>query len=96
MPHNETLYEYIVQDILGADYKQPEFEDWKPEDWLCSDCVTKVLDEKLHLWLLDKRTQAGDDVPAEDCWYGWNCRTQTHKYSHAERLNHICPQTRFP
>lgn len=22
-----------------------------------------------------------------DCWYGYNCRTQAHKASHAEKLN---------
>ncbi|KAG7094690.1 hypothetical protein E1B28_005509 [Marasmius oreades] len=94
IPSNGTLYEYVIQAILGSNYKQPEFADLKPDDWLCMDCVKKVLEENLHLWLLDKRIQAGDNVPTEDCWYGWNCRTQTHKQSHAARLNHICPQTK--
>jgi hypothetical protein len=26
--------------------------------------------------------------------YGWNCRTQTHKPAHAEKLNHLCVPTR--
>jgi len=30
-----------------------------------------------------------------NCWYGRSCRTQNHKFEHAERLNHICEQTRF-
>ena len=30
---------------------------------------------------------AGETIPTEDCWYGWNCRTQTHKTLHATRLN---------
>mmetsp|Transcript_86334 Transcript_86334/g.105940 ORF Transcript_86334/g.105940 Transcript_86334/m.105940 type:complete len:278 (+) Transcript_86334:50-883(+) len=29
-----------------------------------------------------------------NCWYGRSCRTQSHKRNHAERLNHICEQTR--
>lgn len=29
-----------------------------------------------------------------NCWYGRCCRTQCHKRNHAERLNHICEQTR--
>eukprot|EP00930_Biecheleria_cincta_P046270 TRINITY_DN31906_c0_g1_i1.p1 TRINITY_DN31906_c0_g1~~TRINITY_DN31906_c0_g1_i1.p1 ORF type:complete len:606 (+),score=91.97 TRINITY_DN31906_c0_g1_i1:133-1950(+) len=43
-------------------------------------------------------------IPAEElphrarnrrnCWYGKSCRTQSHKQAHAERLNHICEQTR--
>ncbi|KAJ7234349.1 hypothetical protein B0H12DRAFT_157731 [Mycena haematopus] len=32
----------------------------------------------------------GGWVPPENCWYGWNCRTQTHKRSHAETKNHLC------
>lgn len=31
---------------------------------------------------------AGEDIPA-DCWYGWNCRTQTHNMEHAKKLNVI-------
>ncbi len=23
----------------------------------------------------------------DDCWYGYNCRTQVHKYAHAGKLN---------
>uniref|UniRef100_A0A7S0FBG8 RING-type domain-containing protein n=2 Tax=Pyrodinium bahamense TaxID=73915 RepID=A0A7S0FBG8_9DINO len=29
------------------------------------------------------------------CWYGRHCRTQGHKPEHAQRLDHICEQTRF-
>ncbi|KAL0571535.1 hypothetical protein V5O48_010426 [Marasmius crinis-equi] len=95
IPPEENAYEYVVQDILDSDYKQDAFEDWKKDDHLCMSCLTKLLRENLHLWLLNKRIQAGDTVLAEDCWWGWNCRTQTHKQTHAEGKNHICPQTRF-
>eukprot|EP00039_Didymoeca_costata_P003524 m.68195 g.68195 ORF g.68195 m.68195 type:complete len:536 (-) comp11947_c0_seq2:73-1680(-) len=41
-----------------------------------------------------------DDLPAivsakNDCWYGYNCRTQFHNHNHAANLNHVCPQTKF-
>ncbi|KAK1229845.1 hypothetical protein PQX77_007084 [Marasmius sp. AFHP31] len=57
MPPDQNIHEYIVQDILDDDYKQPEFEDWKKEDWLCISCLKKLLSENLHLWLLNKRIQ---------------------------------------
>jgi len=31
----------------------------------------------------------------QKCWYGRRCRTQGHKSEHAQRLDHICEQTRF-
>ncbi|EEB96772.1 hypothetical protein MPER_04038 [Moniliophthora perniciosa FA553] len=45
----------IVEDILESDYKQAEFTDRKPEDWLCQECLIKLLKEHLHLWLLDRK-----------------------------------------
>ncbi|KIY48947.1 hypothetical protein FISHEDRAFT_73137 [Fistulina hepatica ATCC 64428] len=29
----------------------------------------------------------GQVIPTENCWYGYECRTQTHKLAHATRLN---------
>lgn len=34
------------------------------------------------------RLTAGDPI-LEDCWYGYNCRTQTHRPQHAAKLN-VC------
>ncbi|KAG7088760.1 hypothetical protein E1B28_012726 [Marasmius oreades] len=94
IPDAESIYEQVVEELLNSDYKQPEFDDWRADDSLCTDCLTKFLKENLHLWLLDKKIQAGDDVPKDDCWYGWNCRTQTHNADHARKLNHICEPTK--
>ncbi|KAF9264598.1 hypothetical protein L218DRAFT_1076497 [Marasmius fiardii PR-910] len=94
MPDAESIYEQVVEELLDSDYKQAEFEDWQVDDWLCTGCLTRFLKENLHLWLLDKRIQAGDDVPKKDCWYGWDCRTQRHNVDHARKLNHICEPTR--
>jgi hypothetical protein len=29
-----------------------------------------------------------------NCWYGNECRTQSHNYAHAEQKNHICENTK--
>uniref|UniRef100_A0A0W0FMG1 Uncharacterized protein n=1 Tax=Moniliophthora roreri TaxID=221103 RepID=A0A0W0FMG1_MONRR len=78
----------IVEDILESDYKQAEFADRKSEDWLCQECLTKLLKEHLHLWLLDRKRKAGEQIP-DNCWYGWNCRTMMHREEHAKKLN-VC------
>ncbi|KAL0062023.1 hypothetical protein AAF712_011101 [Marasmius tenuissimus] len=94
IPSQLNVYEYIVQDILDGDYKQTEFKDWKKDDWICTDCLTKVLEENLHLWLLNQKNQAGYSVPTENCPDGWGCRAQTRNQQHAAELNHICPPTK--
>ncbi|KAJ8081066.1 hypothetical protein PM082_017907 [Marasmius tenuissimus] len=65
IPKNESAFEHIIQDVLGSDYKTPEYEDWKADDWLCTRCLTKFLKANLHLWLLDKKIQ-GEPSAASD------------------------------
>jgi len=73
--------------------KSPEFDNWEAEDWLCTDCVKKLLSAHLHLWLLEQKRKDGETIP-NDCWYGYNCRTQIHKVAHAQQLNHLCEPKR--
>ncbi|KAI5836245.1 hypothetical protein K523DRAFT_392496 [Schizophyllum commune Tattone D] len=61
---------------------------------LCADCLKDVISEFLPQWWLERKRNAGETIPTEDCWYGWNCRTQTHKPLHATRLNHFCKPSR--
>ncbi|KAL1686162.1 hypothetical protein GGG16DRAFT_128910 [Schizophyllum commune] len=61
---------------------------------LCADCMKGVISEFLPRWWLDRKRNAGETIPAENCWYGWNCRTQTHRLQHATRLNHFCKPSR--
>ncbi|KAL0569471.1 hypothetical protein V5O48_012497 [Marasmius crinis-equi] len=90
-PKGESVYEHVVQDLLDCDYKTPEFDDWKKDDWLCTGCLEKFLRENLHLWLQSGKDglililTAGEEIPI-DCWYGWDCRTQKHA-DHAKKRN---------
>jgi len=64
---------------------------------LCKGCLAKISGEALFEYY--------SQVPPESipppaggrsaCWWGRNCRAQTHNMRHASRLNHICPQTKF-
>ncbi|KAJ7751910.1 hypothetical protein DFH07DRAFT_825852 [Mycena maculata] len=73
--------------------QSPDFDGWEAEDSYCRECLTKFLEAHVWRWFLDTRLKAGW-APPEDCWYGWNCRTQTHKLGHAQTKNHLCVPTR--
>ncbi|KAG6820175.1 hypothetical protein H0H93_004306 [Arthromyces matolae] len=63
-------------------------------DWLCEACIVLLIQEHLHLWLLERKREDwlngnfedGIEI-RDDCWYGYNCRTQTHSVHHAQRVN---------
>ncbi|KIJ45084.1 hypothetical protein M422DRAFT_29934 [Sphaerobolus stellatus SS14] len=75
-------------------------EYWGPNSHFCQRCVLDVVTGMpLFDWWLKKRQESLDNnegivVTKPDCWYGIDCRTQTHNDGHAERLNHICHNTR--
>ncbi|TRM63865.1 hypothetical protein BD626DRAFT_547677 [Schizophyllum amplum] len=61
---------------------------------LCADCIKAFVVEFLPQWWVDRRRRGGAAIPDEKCWYGWNCRTMTHKPLHANKLNHFCKPSR--
>ncbi|KAF8588474.1 hypothetical protein K439DRAFT_1658483 [Ramaria rubella] len=74
-------------------------DNWGPNAWFCQQCVNNVASEMLfHWWSQQRRDslerQDGLVVSKPNCWYGRECRTQTHNDSHAERHNHVCENTR--
>ncbi|KAJ3033074.1 hypothetical protein HDV00_006806 [Rhizophlyctis rosea] len=61
------------------------------DDAACYGCASKIFDELCYLY---RRKIPRDNLPARgknrsDCWWGRNCRTQTHNNDHAQRLNHV-------
>ncbi|KAH8823315.1 hypothetical protein DL96DRAFT_1683439 [Flagelloscypha sp. PMI_526] len=69
-------------------------DDWKKEDWLCTDCLIKFLQIATPKWWVNRKNERGDPVPSEDCCYGWNCRAMSRDSDHASNLNHFCKPTR--
>ncbi|KZV70319.1 hypothetical protein PENSPDRAFT_445901 [Peniophora sp. CONT] len=61
--------------------------------WFCMDCVKNIIESEKITWWLDRKRADGKTIP-DDCWYGYECRTQTHKLDHAGKLNHFCRPTR--
>lgn len=86
-----VLQESPAEEIVGGlfDYKTPTYITWNKADWLCSQCLEKFIRDHLHIWYLGQKVKRGDLIPG-NCWYGYNCRTQTHKLAHAQKLNHWC------
>ncbi|KIK69771.1 hypothetical protein GYMLUDRAFT_523134 [Collybiopsis luxurians FD-317 M1] len=83
----KTPLKNILQDISTRGLKLSAYPDLNDNYW-CQSCVTMFIKDHLHLWVIMKRKEANEKLP-NDCWYGYNCRTQVHKSSHAEALNHL-------
>ncbi|KAE9408869.1 hypothetical protein BT96DRAFT_625513 [Gymnopus androsaceus JB14] len=97
LKHVEALlvkipFKEIYDDIFNKGLKLPSYPDRNNDFWLCYQCLTKFITDHLHLWVIMKRKEAKEKV-ADDCWYGYNCRTQV-KLHHAQKLNHLCEPKR--
>ncbi|KAH7876127.1 uncharacterized protein C8R40DRAFT_1068919 [Lentinula edodes] len=89
----KTPFKEIYEDIYSKNLKLPAWHDRNDDYWICQACLTQFVKDHLHLWVIMKRKEAKERI-ANDCWYGYNCRTQVHKSNHAQQLNHLCEPTR--
>ncbi|KAJ3854030.1 hypothetical protein EV368DRAFT_81014 [Lentinula lateritia] len=89
----KTPFKEIYEDIYTKNLKIPAWHDRNDDYWICQACLTQFVQDHLHLWVIMKRKEAKERI-ANDCWYGYNCRTQVHKLNHAQQLNHLCEPTR--
>ncbi|KAJ7617916.1 hypothetical protein FB45DRAFT_216178 [Roridomyces roridus] len=81
----------VVSEIYAL--KTAEYAKWNKGETLCTACLHELVGAHLHLWLYKRKVRDGwKRTP--NCWYGYNCRTQKHKRSHAEEKNHLCAPTR--
>ncbi|KAL4074049.1 hypothetical protein J3A83DRAFT_4090407 [Scleroderma citrinum] len=84
-------YELLIDEVFNC--KTPAYDSWEKHDLLCLRCLCQFLRDHLHIWYTERK-QDSSVVPKEDCWYGYNCRTQAHNHVHATKLNHWCEPTR--
>ncbi|KAJ6451093.1 hypothetical protein C8R47DRAFT_1329776 [Mycena vitilis] len=69
---------------------------WGKRDALCGGCLDKLVGAHLHLWMwLYERKVEDGWKPPQNCWYGYNCKTQVHKIAHARDKNHLCVPIRY-
>ncbi|KAJ7802551.1 hypothetical protein B0H13DRAFT_2162289 [Mycena leptocephala] len=88
--HSDALGPFLSDLFAFKPRTAPAFDNWDQSGSYCFMCFTKFLEEHLWIWFLEERIKGARWTPPEDCWYGWNCRTQIHKRSHAETKNHLC------
>lgn len=65
------------------------------EHYFCTWCVGNLVGGEFATWWRTKKESGTAPVAAEvarlnDCWYGRDCRTQSHNAGHASRFNHDC------
>ncbi|KAF8491290.1 hypothetical protein JB92DRAFT_3100544 [Gautieria morchelliformis] len=87
-----ALFETMRRQVADAETEDIADEKWGPDAWFCFQCVAHVTSQGLFEWWVSERRsslerQDGILVARPDCWYGRECRTQTHNDSHAERFN---------
>ncbi|KAJ6600882.1 hypothetical protein B0H10DRAFT_2082561 [Mycena sp. CBHHK59/15] len=80
-------YADLISEIFAI--RTPEFHDWNEDDSYCSHHLKELISAHLYLWLYIKKVEGGWQPP-ENCWYGYECRTQTHRQAHRDSRNHLC------
>jgi len=86
-------YSTIMEGLFGI--SADDNDDWSEKDWLCSECVMLLMKENgnLRRWWTQYKQANGINILAEDCWWGYQCRTQRYQH-HSSKLNHVCEPTR--
>ncbi|KAF8323147.1 hypothetical protein DL93DRAFT_2223102 [Clavulina sp. PMI_390] len=78
---------------LGPAAPDPETErHWR----VCYQCIMTNAKPHFFRWWSQERATGQLDpavMALDHCWYGRECRTQTHNHNHASRYNHICDNT---
>ncbi|KAA6325517.1 MAG: hypothetical protein EZS28_054058, partial [Streblomastix strix] len=62
----------------------------------CNACFIRIAGKLLLKYRLgiDKNDLPNQFKSKPNCYWGHNCRTQSHNVGHAQRFNHLCRQTR--
>ncbi|KAF7313172.1 hypothetical protein MKEN_01003600 [Mycena kentingensis (nom. inval.)] len=71
-----------------------DWSGWDVDMSYCEPCLRAFLLDHTWRWWHAEWQKRGWTPPSDDCWYGYNCNTQTHNHVHAAKLNHLCPPTR--
>ncbi|KAJ6535730.1 hypothetical protein B0H19DRAFT_1184067 [Mycena capillaripes] len=87
--YNQDTVGPWITSIFSASRAAAEWDKWTVDLSYCQPCLFKFLEEHVWRWWLQERMRSGWSPP-EDCWYGYNCNTMTHKQPHAATKNHLC------
>ncbi|KAH8100466.1 hypothetical protein BXZ70DRAFT_148044 [Cristinia sonorae] len=91
---NSTFdFEELMNGLVDIGNEREGAGRWSRDRWYCNDCVGELFRRFFWRWILLHKTKRGETIH-DDCWYGYNCRTMTHRLEHARKLNHLCIPTR--
>ncbi|KAI0639121.1 hypothetical protein C8Q77DRAFT_1079530 [Trametes polyzona] len=92
---NHGTDKIVVEQMMDMELEgeDDDGEQWSKDRCYCLECIKHLFRQRLMLWWRQERLTLGKPL-LEDCWYGYNCRTMTHRASHATKLNHLCKPTR--
>jgi len=84
-----------------ADISVPDLDagvgDQGEPNWrVCQQCLMTTARSHFYRWWSNERAVGNIDptiAGLDHCWYGRECRTQTHNANHASRYNHVCENT---
>ncbi|KAH7913800.1 hypothetical protein BJ138DRAFT_1124095 [Hygrophoropsis aurantiaca] len=57
-------YGHLLDEIFKL--KTEAYANWKEEDWMCVECLTKLIKAHVHVWHLAQKQKDGSDI-SEDC-----------------------------
>ncbi|KZV84865.1 hypothetical protein EXIGLDRAFT_726679 [Exidia glandulosa HHB12029] len=85
----------ITSPRLQAHMLKDSFSSISSDDWICTSCTSNFITQRLWIWWWNEKARGRvvGGTLREDCWYGYECRTQTHNPAHAQKLNHLCVNT---
>lgn len=49
-------YHQFIEEIF--DIRSEQYKDWQKDDWLCTQCITKLLSDNVQAWFDERITKA--------------------------------------
>ncbi|KAL9648751.1 hypothetical protein ABK040_003687 [Willaertia magna] len=88
----DQLYNTCVDKFESGEYTTTQYPSLTSNSKICRSCAMLVFSDLLYCYRANiPNTELPQSVTSRpNCWYGKECRTQTHNRGHSQRYNHIC------
>lgn len=91
----QDVYNTCMTNLENGTFTNPTYTAVTTETRVCKLCAIKVFSDLIYAYRAEiPNSELPQSVTSRpNCWYGMECRTMTHNRGHAQRYNHICPNT---
>merc|ERR1712130_345823 len=88
------LWKECMSQLAAGNFTVTSHPTLTPDTPVCARCVTTLVTELAFQYRKAiPNSKLGPEVTGrQDCYWGKNCKTQTHNMRHAKNFNHICEQ----